>query len=185
MTGIVLTTPRLALREWRKGDDASVAAMQTPAVMRWLQDENMPVRRPGSVEERMRVMQAEYGHCFWVVERRNDGEFLGYCGLKRVDAEGTALTGAFEIGWSLAEQHWNHGYATEAALAVLERAFAVHDAPFVIAFTVAENVASWRVMKRIGMERRADLDFHDPAFSDALNPTIVYRIEKDQWKGAA
>lgn len=180
---IVLTTHRLALRHWREGDDAHAAAMQTPAVLRWLQDETMPPRRPGSVFERMRAMQEEHGHCFWVVERQSDGAFLGYCGLKRVDAEGTGLTGQFEIGWSLAEQYWGRGYATEAALAVLDHGFAVHGADRIVAFTVAENVPSWRVMKRIGMSRHADLDFDDPAFSHALNPTIVYAIDKDQPRG--
>lgn len=177
----IFTTPRLSLRLWRAEDDAHAAAMRTPAVLRWLEDDAMPPRRPGSVADRMQAMQDAYGHCFWVVERREDGAFLGYCGLKRVDAEATDLTGAFEIGWSLAEEHWGHGYATEAAQAALDRAFTEHDAPFVVAFTVAENVPSWRVMKRIGMERAASLDFHDPAYSEALNPTIVYRIDKAQW----
>ncbi|MET0240925.1 MAG: GNAT family protein, partial [Sphingobium sp.] len=63
----------------------------------------------------------------------------------------------------------------------LARAFTVHDAPFVVAFTVAQNAPSWRIMKRIGMKRREELDFDDPAFSDALNPTIVYSIDRDQW----
>ena len=185
MSDTVFTTARLALRQWRDGDDALVEAIQTPAFMRWLQDEDMPVRRPGSITERQRAMQAEHGHCFWVVERRSDGAFLGYCGLKRVDAEGTPLKGAFEIGWGIAEEHWGGGYATEAAQASLDRAFAEYDAPFVVAFTVAGNQASWRVMKRIGMERCAEFDFHDPAFSDALNPTIVYRIDPEQWKDLA
>lgn len=180
MDDIVLKTRRLALRQWREGDDDHAAGMRTPAVIRWLQDDNMPVRRPGSVVERMQAMQADHGHCFWVLERLNDGAFLGYCGLKRVDADNTGLTGAMEIGWSLAEQHWGHGYATEAAAAVLDRAFDVHDAPFVVALTVAENAPSWRVMKRIGMHRCAEHDFHDPAYSHALNPTIVYRVERDQ-----
>jgi len=183
MNDIILTTHRLALRQWREGDDTHAAAMQTPAVLRWLQDEALPVRRPGSVVERMRAMQEEHGHCFWVVERQNDGAFLGYCGLKRVDAAGTSLTGSLEIGWSLAEQYWGRGYATEAAVAVLDHAFDQYDVPFVVALTVAENVASWRVMKRIGMTRRADLDFDDPAFSDAFNPTIVYGIDRDQPRG--
>lgn len=181
MSDTVLATPRLSLRLWREGDDAHAAAMRTPAVLRWLEDADTPPRRPGSVVERMRDMQAMHGHCFWVVERQEDGAFLGYCGLKRVDAEGTSLAGAFEIGWSLAEEHWGHGYATEAAQAALARAFETHDAPFVVAFTVAENVPSWRVMKRIGMERLPEADFHDPAYSDALNPTIVYRIDREQW----
>jgi RimJ/RimL family protein N-acetyltransferase len=184
MNDIVFTTGRLAMRLWRDGDDELVAAMQTPAVMRWLQDDDMPVRRPGSVTARMRALQEEHGFCFWVVERRSDRTFLGYCGLKRVDADGTSLTGAVEIGWSFGEEYWGQGYATEAAMAALERAFAVHDAAFVVSLTVAGNVPSWRVMKRIGMLPRPDLDFHDPSFSTALNPTIVYRIEHDQWKVA-
>lgn len=180
---IILTTDRLVLRLWRDDDDAHAAAMRTPAVLRWLEDETGPPARPGSVAERMRTMQATHGHCFWVVERQNDGAFLGYCGIKRVDSDGTGLTGTHEIGWSLAEQHWGKGYASEAAQAVLERAFTVHEAPLVVAFTVAQNVPSWRIMKHIGMTRRADLDFDDPAYSDRLNPTIVYSIDRKTWAG--
>jgi RimJ/RimL family protein N-acetyltransferase len=176
----VITTPRLAMRLWRDEDEGLLPTVRTPAVMRWLKDDDMPERRPGPFSVRAQALQAEYGHCFWVVERREDSAFLGYCGLKRVDADGTTLTGAFEIGWTFAEAYWGHGYATEAATAALARAFAVHEAPYVVAFTVAGNVPSWRVMERIGMERRPELDFHDPAYSDRLNPTIVYTIDRAQ-----
>jgi RimJ/RimL family protein N-acetyltransferase len=46
---------------------------------------------------------------------------------------------------------------------------------------VIGNSASWGLMERLGMTRRPDLDFHDPEFSDALNPTIVYRISRHEW----
>ena len=36
-------------------------------------------------------------------------------------------------------------------------------------------------MKRLGMRRRADLDYDDPRFPD-LNPTIVYEIARDEWR---
>ena len=36
-------------------------------------------------------------------------------------------------------------------------------------------------MKRLGMRRRADLDYDDPRFPD-LNPTIVYEIGRDEWR---
>jgi RimJ/RimL family protein N-acetyltransferase len=185
MSDIVMRTGRLALRLWRDGDDDRLAKIQTPSVMRWLQDADMAERRPGSTTERMRRLQAEHGHCFWVVERIEDGAFLGHCGLKRVDAQGTALTGAFEIGWIFGEAFWGVGYATEAARAALDRAFAVHDAPFVVALTVEGNGPSRRVMERIGMVRRADLDFHDPSFSAALNPAIVYRMDRADWRHGA
>lgn len=174
----MLSTARIDLRLWRDDDDERIAAIQTPAFMRWLQDADMPVRRTGSMTERMQAMQAEHGFCFWIAERRSDGALLGYCGLKRVDAVDTSLLDAFEIGWGIDEAHQGQGYATEAARAALNHAFCVHHAPFVVAFTVAGNGASWRVMEKLGMERRADLDFHDSHYSAALNPTIVYRIER-------
>jgi RimJ/RimL family protein N-acetyltransferase len=48
-------------------------------------------------------------------------------------------------------------------------------------FTVQDNRASWGLMERLGMVRRADLDFIDPAHGPDLNPTIVYVTERDQW----
>lgn len=182
MSEIVIETPRLQLRMWRNGDDDLVRQIETRTFKRWLEDADMAPRRPGSVAARMQRMNAEYGFCFWVVERRDDRRFLGYCGLKPVDAQGTDLTGAFEIGWGLREDSWGRGYAREAAMAVLDRAFIRYGADFVVAFTVTGNVASWGLMERLGMTRRADLDYHDPSFSDALNPTIVYRVAKEEWR---
>jgi RimJ/RimL family protein N-acetyltransferase len=179
---IVIETPRLFLRTWRDGDDDLLKLhTETPTFKRWLEDEDMAPRRPGSTTAHQQRMQAELGLCFWVVERRSDGAFLGYCGLKHVDAEGTDLLGEVEIGWGLREDAWGKGYAREAATAALDRAFAVHGAERVCAFTVIGNMASWGLMERLGMTRRPDLDYHDPSFSDALNPTIVYLITRSEW----
>lgn len=184
MSEVVIETPRLYLRTWGKGDDEALRLHTgTPSFKRWLEDDDMRPRRPGSTTARMQRMNAEQGFCFWVVERREDGAFLGYCGLKRVDAKGTDLTGEFEIGWGLREDVWGKGCAREAAAASLDRAFAVLGADCVYAFAVIGNRPSWGLMERLGMTRRADLDYHDPSFSDALNPTIVYRIARTEWKG--
>jgi len=182
MNVFVMETARLRLREWREGDDALLKEhTDTPSFKRWLEDDNMAPRHTGSTTERQQRMQAQEGFCFWVVERREDDAFLGYCGLKRVNAQGTDLVGEFEIGWGLREDAWGNGYAREAATASLDRAFGVHGAECVYAFTVAGNLGSWGLMERLGMTRRPDLDYHDPAFSDALNPTIVYRIARTEW----
>ncbi|MGV3479027.1 MAG: GNAT family N-acetyltransferase, partial [Sphingobium sp.] len=84
-------------------------------------------------------------------------------------------------GWRLREDAWGQGYAREAAIASIRRAFLVHGAERVVAFTVQGNSASWGLMERLGMVRRADLDFIDPAYGPDLNPTIVYVTERDQW----
>ena len=109
--------------------------------------------------------QRDYGFTFWIVERKADGELLGFCGLKRVNDAGARRCRAnVEIGWRLREDAWGQGYAREAAIASLDLAFGRFGAPHVVAFTVAGNRASWGLMERLGMTRRADLDFVDPRF---------------------
>ena len=181
MTDTILETQRLRLRTWTADDaDTYLTHLNTPAVMRWLGE---PISRDDyfAMVDRLNGFQAERGFCFWALERKSDGAFLGFCGLKRVNAGGTDLTGEFEIGWRLRKDCWGQGYAREAACASLDRAFALHGAPRVVAFTVQGNEASWGLMERLGMERRADLDYHDPAYDGDLNPTIVYSIMRNQW----
>jgi Acetyltransferases, including N-acetylases of ribosomal proteins len=181
---IVAETERLTLREWREGDaDRFYAIMNTPAVMKHL----------GGVQDRAkweaaagRIMgfQRDFGHTFWLVERKSDRELLGFCGLKRVNAEGTDLKGQFEIGWRFRESAWGQGYAKEAAIASLDLAFDRFEAPHVVALTVPLNSESQGLMKRLGMTRREDLDFDDPRFGPEMNPTVVYRIDEENWPAA-
>ena len=184
MTEIVATTDRLNLRTWGDGDgDRFYAAMNTPGVMRWLggvQDR----ATWGAALDRLDGYQRDFGHTFWLVERKADGELLGFCGLKRVNADGTDLVGQHEVGWRLRESAWGQGIAKEAAIAALDLAFGRLAAPHVVALTVAGNEGSRGLMERLGMTRRADLDFDDPRYGQELNPTIIYRLDADQWPDA-
>ncbi|MEP3052120.1 MAG: GNAT family protein [Erythrobacter sp.] len=65
---------------------------------------------------------------------------------------------------------------------MIDWAFASHRAPHLVALTSDSNVASWKLMRKLGMERRNDLDFHDPFFADDQNPTIQYSLTSDQWE---
>ncbi|MEO7786461.1 MAG: GNAT family N-acetyltransferase [Sphingomicrobium sp.] len=181
MAAIVATTDRLILRNWDHADRAPfLRHLNTPAVMRWLggvQDE----ATAQAAFDRIDGFQYDFGHTLWILERRSDAEILGFCGLKRVNADGTDLIGQHEIGWRLREDAWGRGYAREAATASLDLAFTRFAAPHVVAFTVAGNVGSWRLMERLGMTRRADLDYDDPRYAGELNPTIVYLITAEEW----
>jgi RimJ/RimL family protein N-acetyltransferase len=185
MTEVVARTERLILRTWDNGDsDRFYEVMNTPAVMRHLggvQDR----ATWEAAKERLDGYQRDFGHTFWIVERIADGEILGFCGLKRVNAENAgSTTGNVEIGWRLRESAWGQGIAKEAAIASLDLAFGRFAAPHVVALTVAGNEGSWGLMERLGMTRREDLDFDDPRFGPELNPTIVYRIAADDWPAA-
>ena len=185
MADIVARTDRLILRTWDDGDsDRFYEAMNTPAVMRHLgglQDRSTW----DAAKARLDGYQRDFGHTFWIVERRTDGELLGFCGLKRVNAEGAGvITGDVEVGWRLRERAWGQGIAKEAAIASLDLAFGQFAAPHVVALTVPANEGSWGLMRRLGMKRREDLDYVDPRFGPELNPTIVYRIDAADWPAA-
>ena len=127
----------------------------------------------------------DFGHTFWIVEDRASREILGFCGIKRVNAPGAGdLTGKHEIGWRLRPEAWGKGIAKEAAIASLDLAFGRFDAPHVIALTIPANAPSWGLMERLGMTRRADLDFLDERFGPELNPSIVYWLEATGWPAA-
>ena len=174
-------TERLVLRDWREADWPRFwDATNTPAVMRWLGGVAGEVKREAA-QQRLLSYREEYGHTFWCVERKADGEVLGFCGLKRSNQAG-GPTGLMEVGWRLREDAWGQGYAKEAAAASLDLAFDRFDADEVVAFTVNGNTASWGLMKRLGMRRREDLDFPNGDFDDADPVIIVYSIARAIWE---
>ena len=185
MTDLVATTDRIHLRDWRDDDrDAFYAIMNTPAVMRHLGGVQSP-EQWGAAHQRMLGFQRDHGHTFWIIEDKATGEIQGFCGIKRVNAPGAGdLTDQHEIGWRLRESAWGKGIAKEAAIASLDLAFARFNAPHVIAMTVPDNVASQGLMHRLGMARRADLDFEDTRFGPDLNPALIWRIDAADWPAA-
>jgi RimJ/RimL family protein N-acetyltransferase len=185
MPEVRIETERLVLRDWREDDWPRFwAGTNTPAVMRWLGgvmgDDGMAATRA-----RVEGCAAANGFCFWAVERKSDGEILGFCGLKRADAPGSSVTGAIEIGWRLREDAWGQGYAKEAATAALDAAFSRFGADEVVALTVIANEGSWGLMKRLGMRRREELDYADTRFEPPIRDHILYSIDRETWENRA
>ena len=185
MAKIVAETARLRLRNWAASDrEEFYAIMNTPAVMRHLGGVQS-AEQWGEAYQRMLGFQRELGHTFWIIEDKATDEIQGFCGLKRVNAPGAgSLTDQHEIGWRLRESAWRQGIAKEAAIASLDLAFRRFAAPHVIAMTVPANLPSQGLMARLGMARRADLDFEDTRFGPELNPALIWRIEAENWPAA-
>jgi [ribosomal protein S5]-alanine N-acetyltransferase len=61
----------------------------------------------------------------------------------------------YEIGWVFNGAYHGKGYATEAAMALLQYGFEALHLHRIIATALPENVASWRVMEKLGMRREA------------------------------
>ena len=185
MAEVIVETQRLRLRTWEDADlDEFIRHTNTPAVMRWLGGV-WPLDQQLAAYERVKSYERNFGHTFWIVERKSDRAMLGFCGLKRVNSGGAPNPGNFEIGWRFREDTWGHGFAKEAAVATMDLAFRRYAAPFVVALTVNQNQASVGLMKRLGMTRRRDLDFDTTdEWAAALNPVIVYSMDAADWPAA-
>ncbi|WP_086617775.1 GNAT family N-acetyltransferase [Erythrobacter tepidarius] len=179
MAEIVLSTQRLILRQIRADDlDLHMELLNTPAVMRWLGGVQ-PRAVIAAKHEAARASFAAHGFGFMMMEERASGEMVGHCGLRRVAHPLAPNPQDHEIGWLVREDRWRMGYACEAMRTVIDWGFDVIGAPHIVALTCASNHGSWRLMEKLGMERRADLDFRDPADPE---PIIQYAITKAQWE---
>jgi RimJ/RimL family protein N-acetyltransferase len=179
----IIETERLTLRDWRDADrEPMFAHCNSQAnVMRWL---GGPQTREtcDAMIDKFVGWQAERGHSFWAVERIEDGELLGFCGLKLIDRACVPDVGTPEIGWRLREDAWGQGYAREAAVASLDYGFDVLGFDFITALTLPGNTASWGLMERLGMTRREDLDYYDEEdWGPKVGTEIVYRITREEW----
>ena len=100
-----------------------------------------------------------WGMSLCSLERREDGRVLGRAGFLRWDP-GTWQVGGdeTELGWLLAREHWGHGYATEAALALRDWAVAERGLTRLISLIRPGNDRSVRVAERIGERYERDVE---------------------------
>ena len=174
----MIATERLILRRWRQADAAAHRALVTdPRVVATLGGPP-PADRSTEVVERQNRFADETGSCFWAVEHRATGAFIGWCGVKP-GPEGTPTAGLPEIGWALAPVWWGQGLAREAAEASLAHGWAI-GLDRVYAITTSGNTRSWSLMERLGMARLPDGDFDHPALAedDPLRRHITYAIDR-------
>ncbi len=178
----IIATDRLILRDWRSDDAGWLHAIcADPLVMEFLG----PLQGETEVIEaiaRQQASHAEFGHCYWAIERKSDDAMIGFCGLI-LEPEGTPIAGQIDIGWRLAASEWGNGYAFEAANACLEWGFLTLKAESIWAITVPANVRSWGLMERLGMERHHDLDFDHPNVprGSPLKRHLTYGITRESW----
>ncbi|ABC64723.1 GNAT family N-acetyltransferase [Erythrobacter litoralis] len=182
MADIVLETDRLVLRSIDEGDaQLQFRLLNTPAVMEHLGG----VKELHEIEAKhakTMALFARHGFGFMMMVEKATGDLVGHAGLKRVDHPAAPNQGDFEIGWLVREDRWRRGYGIEAMRAVVAWAFTRHDVPHLVALTSQRNAPSWRLMKKLGMERRQDLDFDDPKYPPDDNPTIQYSLTRKQWE---
>lgn len=175
MSAIELRSGRVLLRPWRVEDrDAFANLNSDPRVTEFLP--HMTRADSDAMADRIEGHFAQHGFGFWALEIPGVTAFAGMLGLAipRFDAH---FTPCVEIGWRLAAQYWNFGYATEGARIALDYGFTRLALSQIVAFTVPANVRSRRVMERLGMTYDSADDFDHPSLpaGHPLRLHVLYR----------
>jgi ribosomal-protein-alanine N-acetyltransferase len=144
-----ITTARLRLRLPRAEDGAFLVRLMNDADwLRHIGDRHVHSEEAAAayVEQRMLPPFRHEGFGMYVVETLAGGQPVGICGLvKRV-----TLTDC-DLGFAFLPEERGRGYAVEAGRAVLADARDRLGAARVLAITTPDNLASARVLERLGM----------------------------------
>jgi RimJ/RimL family protein N-acetyltransferase len=171
----VIDTARLRLRSFTLEDVAAVHAIHSrDDIARWLY---WPARSRDEVEAVLEAHIARPPETGIVLAIERDGELIGHASL----VVGEHRQG--EIGFILHPDHQGHGYATEAAEAMLGLAFETYDLHRVVGRLEARNVASARVLERLGMRKEAHL-IENEWVKGEWQSEAIYAILAREWRAA-
>lgn len=157
---VILETERLLLRTWSPADrDDGFKIWSDPEVMRYI-GTGRPNESPDETSAwlaRMIAHQERHGFCYWAIVEKESGQLIGSCGMVY------QLDGSLPIdfGYTLARSRWGRGLTTEAARAALHYAFERLRLPRMVASVDSRNVASRRVLEKIGFVFERSEEFPD------------------------
>jgi len=178
----VIETERLVVRRFREDDaEGLFAYLSNPVVYRFEPGEPVTMQ-----EARRLARERARGRAFWAVALRETGQLVGHLYFAQVEPE-TFHT--WEVGYIIDPALQGRGYATEAAGALIRYGFAHWHIHRVVAHCHPENVASWRVMEKLGMRReghfRKNVFFRRAADGSPLwQDSYEYALLEDEAAGA-
>ncbi|MCW5658950.1 MAG: GNAT family N-acetyltransferase [Burkholderiaceae bacterium] len=174
-----LHTSRLLLRPFTPADTDAIYALQSnPRVLRYWDSPPWKERaRADRFIAVCRQMEQEGAGVRLAVDRAADRVFIGWCCLVQVNPDYRSAT----LGYCLDEAAWGHGFATEAAAALLQWAFHALDLNRVHAQTDTRNTASSRVLEKLGFAREGMLR-EDCIVEGDVSDTWVYGLLRREWE---
>ena len=173
-----LITHRLILREFRESDFGAFRELEThPETYRY------ETARPSEQKTREYLENAQLDTLQLLRTRYR----LAVTGLGQDIILGRVTLGLnndtireWEIGWAIHPTEWGKGIATESAGCLLDFAFMELKAHRVVAFSHAENIASLRVMRKLGMQQEGLLR-ETRLWQGQWSDEVVYSILDREW----
>ncbi len=144
------STERLRLRPTSIEDAPLVNELfNSPKWLKYIGDRNIHSLEDAKeyIESKMWPQLKRLGFSSYTILRTSDDEKIGFCGL--YDREGVE---GVDIGFALLEKHEGNGYAYEACHKLKESAFKVFKLTELKAITTADNIASQKLLEKLGMK---------------------------------
>jgi ribosomal-protein-alanine N-acetyltransferase len=179
-----LTTERLLLRDFVEDDWPAVLAYQSdPRYLRfypWTERTAEDVHAFVQKLVDQQRQQPRHRFQFAIVLPAERGHLIGNCGLRQDSPDARQA----DIGYELDPAYWGHGYATEAAQAMLRFGFEDRGVHRIWAHCIAENGASARVLEKIGMKLEGRQREHQ-WFKGRWWDRLLYAILEQEWRDQA
>lgn len=175
-----ITTPRLILRDFVADDWRAVLAYQSdPRYLRynpWTERAEADVRAfvQMFLDQQAQQPRRKFQLAITLPE---DGPLIGNVGIRRKPENEWEA----DIGYELDPNHWGHGFATEAARAIVAFGFRELGLHRISAERRAENAASAHVLEKLGLTREGHLRENE-YFKGRWRDTWLYGILEEDWR---
>lgn len=179
---LVLETPRLRLRPFKESDVDDiwpvVSNPEFPKMMSWAAHTDR-TETLGFVRAVTQNLQQNAG-VVWAIE--HERRVIGSIGLdSMVFSHRAWRIDRAELGFWLAQEHWNKGLMTEAAEAAVRCAFETIELHKVTVGCIAENIASRRVVEKLGFRYVGRLE--DDVWRDGKwHSHVRYELTAPEWR---
>ena len=173
---IPIETKRLILRPLELVDVDALFLLDSNAdVMRYVGME--PLTERSESEKVLEMIRNQYqtnniGR-FAVIEKESN-RMIGWCGLKLYKDKINNHENFYEIGYRFLPEFWGKGYATEANLPFIKRAFEEMNIENLYAYAHIDNEASHHVLRKLGFKENGH-------FEEPDGTCIWFEISKEDY----
>lgn len=174
-----LETDRLILRDLLESDVDGIFELDSSPLVHQYLGKN-PITTKEQALKNIVFIQTQYKELgigrFAAIEK-SSGDFIGWSGLKLNAGEKEVLNGQqdfIDIGYRFIPRYWGKGYATESSIATLRFGFETMNYPLICGAAEEENIASNKVLQKIGLKFVNDFFYTDI-------PCKWYELKKEDY----
>lgn len=177
-----ITTDRLVLREFVTDDWPHVLAYQRDP--RYLKFYPWNDRTEAEVRDFVQMFVEQQTErprrrFLLAITLPGSGRLIGNCGIRRKPENDHEA----DIGYEVAPEHWDQGYATEAALAMLDFGFRELGLHRISSWCIADNSASVKVLEKAGLRLEGRLRENE-YFKNRWWDTLLYGLLGSEWRAS-